>query len=119
MSSKLGSLKSRVLVAVVGIPLLLWVLLWASKTVMMVVFMALAGIGAAELQMCVSGGKKSELTGLSAIAAISTVEWYVSRPEHVAIFFVFLAVAVFSTGLYLLTINLTPFSRLLTRIPFR
>ena len=48
MSSKLSSLKSRVLVAVVGIPLLLWLLLWAPQIVMMAVLCILAGIGAAD-----------------------------------------------------------------------
>ncbi|MBE6995973.1 MAG: hypothetical protein E7429_04505 [Ruminococcaceae bacterium] len=95
MSSKISSLKSRVLVAVVGIPLLLWVLLWADQLVMMAVLCLLAGIGAAELQQCVSGGKKGELAGLSAVAAIMTVEWYFDRPAYVAVLFVFLAVEFF------------------------
>ena len=72
----MSSLKSRVLVAVVGVPVLLWVVLWAPSIVMMAALCVLAGFGAMELQQCVSGVKRSELTGMSAIVAVLTVTWY-------------------------------------------
>jgi hypothetical protein len=54
----MSSLKSRVLVAVVGIPVLLWVVLCAPKLVIMAVLAVLAGIGAL---MIVRSGKGKKL----------------------------------------------------------
>jgi len=80
----MSSLKSRVLVAVVGIPVLLWIILWAPKLVIMIALAVLAGIGAMELQQCVSGVKKGEIVGISGIVAVFTVTWYYERPEQIA-----------------------------------
>ena len=57
----MSSLKSRVLVAVVGVPVLLWVVLAAPRVVIEYMLVLLAGIGGAELQQCVSGKQKGEL----------------------------------------------------------
>ena len=84
----MSSLKSRVLVAVVGIPVLLWIVLWAPKLVIMIALAVLAGIGAMELQQCVSGVKKGEIIGISAIVAVFTVTWYYERPEWIAMLIV-------------------------------
>ena len=81
----MSSLKSRVLVSVVGVPLLLWVVLWAPSIVIMAAVALLAGIGGMELQQCVSGVKRGELVGISAIVPVFTVAWYYERPEHVAL----------------------------------
>ena len=54
-------MKSRVLVAVVGVPLLLYVVLAAPSMVMGLALVLLAGIGGVELQQCVSGKGKREL----------------------------------------------------------
>jgi len=80
-------MKSRILVAVIGVPVLVWVVLWAPSIVMMIALCALAGAGAMELQQCVSGMKRSELVGLSGIAAVFAVEWYYDRPDHMALLF--------------------------------
>lgn len=77
------SLKSRVLVAVVGVPVLLWVVLWAPSVVIMAAIALLAGIGGVELQQCVSGVKKGEIVGLSAIVPVFTVVWYYEWPEYI------------------------------------
>ena len=46
----MSSLQSRVLVAVIGVPVLVWVVLWAPPVVMLAALCALAGIGGMELQ---------------------------------------------------------------------
>ena len=65
-------MKSRILVAVVGVPVLLYVVLAAPPLLMMAALCVLAGIGAMELQRCVSGVKRSELIGMGSIAAVFT-----------------------------------------------
>ena len=57
-------MKSRILVAVLGVPVLIYVVLWAPSIVMMTALCLLAGIGGMELQQCVSGVKRSELVGI-------------------------------------------------------
>ena len=96
----MSSLQSRVLVAVIGVPVLVWVVLWAPSLVMMAALALLAGIGAMELQKCVSGVKRSELVGLSAICAVFTVEWYYDRPAHMALLFVLEALIFFGYAIY-------------------
>ena len=48
------SLQSRILVAVIGVPVLLWVVLWAPPLVMNLMLALLSGIAAWELVRCVS-----------------------------------------------------------------
>ena len=91
----MSSLKTRVLVSVVGIPLLLWVVLWAPKIVMMAALCLLAGIGAVELQQCVSQKKKSGLIGMSGIVAVFTVNWYYERPEQIGLLMILYVVLFF------------------------
>ena len=91
----MSSLQSRVLVSVIGVPVLVWVVLWAPSIVMLIALCLLAGIGAMELQKCVSGVKRSELVGISAICAVFTVEWYYDRPAHMAFLFVLEALIFF------------------------
>lgn len=93
-------MKSRILVAVVGVPVLLYVVLAAPPIVMMAALCVLAGIGAIELQQCVSGVKRSELVGISAIAAVFTVEWYYDRPDHVAMLFLLEVLVFFGSAIY-------------------
>ena len=81
----MSSLASRILVAVIGVPVLLWVVLWAPSVVMLVALCLLAGIGTMELQQCVSGIKKGEIVGLSAIFPVLLVAWAYERPEHLTI----------------------------------
>ena len=88
-------MKSRLLVAVIGVPVLLWAVLWAPPLAMMAALMLLAGVGALELQQCVSGEKRSELNGIAAVTAVFTVDWYFERPDHVALLFVLYALLTF------------------------
>ncbi len=75
------SLKSRVLVAVIGVPVLVAVVLWAPMAVVAAALALLAGIGGMELQQCVSGTKKGELIGLSFVLPLFIVMWYHIRPD--------------------------------------
>ena len=57
----MSSLQSRVLVAIIGVPVLVWVVLWAPSIVMMAALALLAGIRAHELTRCVGVEKTSFL----------------------------------------------------------
>lgn len=81
-------MRSRILVAVVGVPVLVWVVLWAPSFVMMAALAALSGIAGLELQRCVSGVKRGELVVMSAIFPVFTVVWTYERPEWLALLFV-------------------------------
>ncbi len=80
-------MKSRILVAAVGIPVLLYVVLAAPPIVMMLALMVLAGVGAMELQQCVSREKQAELAAFSALLAGLTVGWYFNAPERISVLF--------------------------------
>lgn len=95
----MSSLQSRVLVAVIGVPVLVWVVLWAPPIVVMAALALLAGIGAMELQQCVSGVKRSRLVGLSGICAVFTVVWYYERPDYVTLLFVLEALIFFGCAI--------------------
>ena len=58
----MSSLQSRVLVSVIGVPVLVWVVLWAPSIVMMAALAVLAGIAAYELLNCVGISTKGWLT---------------------------------------------------------
>lgn len=91
----MSSLQSRVLVAVIGVPVLVWVVLWAPSLVMMAALALLAGIGAGELMKCVGLDKKNALMSWTVIAAVFSVEWYYDRPDYVAIWWIIYVVAAF------------------------
>lgn len=93
-------MKSRILVAVVGIPALLYVVLAAPSIVMLAALCVLAGIGAMELQRCVSGVKRSELAGMGIVTAVFTVAWYYERPAHVTMLFLLEALIFFGHAIF-------------------
>ena len=88
-------MKSRILVAVVGVPVLVWVVLWAPALVMMAALALLAGIAAYELMRCVGLDKTSLLLSWTIIAAIFSVEWYYDRPDYIAVWWVLYVVVDF------------------------
>lgn len=92
-------MKSRVLVAVVGVPILIWVALWAPPIVLMLALCVLAGIGGNELFRCV-GGEKNFLWTLSLIYPLFLVEWYYDRPEFSALWIFLVVLAVFGYAIY-------------------
>ena len=72
----MSSLKSRLLVSVVCIPLLLWIVLWAPIAVLRGALAILSMIAAGEMLMCVGAQKGRSLnvfTVLTLIAALGTV----------------------------------------------
>lgn len=98
-------MKSRILVAAVGIPALLYVVLAAPPMVMVFALMALAGVGGGELQRCVSGAERGclELVGISVGCTAMTVWWtYYHQETLEAVLLtetlVFFAIAVFEGG---------------------
>ena len=99
----MSGLQSRVLVAVIGVPVLVWVVLWAPSVVMLAALCLLAGIGGEELQQCVGGVKHNRLTNLSFTCAFFTVACYYFRPQLVGALFalaalIFFGYAIFKAG---------------------
>ena len=81
-------MKSRILVAVVGVPVLVWVVLWAPMLVMMAALALLAGIGAMELMKCVGTERKSFLLSWTVVCAVFSVEWYYNLPALITVYWV-------------------------------
>ena len=77
-------MKQRILVAIIGIPLLLLVLCWAPHWATAVLLAALGVIGAHELLAAVSGPEKTkQLWVLAGILAVLTVfATYAGREEY-------------------------------------
>ena len=82
-------MRSRILVAAVGIPALLCVVLAAPPFVMALALLVLASVGGCELQRCVSGKDKRGLAAVSGLCAGLTVLWYHSVPDAAEVFFMF------------------------------
>ena len=90
----MSSLKSRVLVAVIGVPVLLWVVLWAPAIVLTVAVAVLAVIGADELMKCV--GAHSYMRHGAIVAAALSVVWSQTRmADHIAVLWVAYLIGVF------------------------
>ena len=88
-------MKSRILVAVVGVPVLVWVVLWAPMLVMMAALALLSGIAAYELMHCVGLDKTSFLLSWTMISAIFSVEWYYDRPGYIVVWWTIYVVTAF------------------------
>ena len=91
----MSSLQSRVLVAIIGVPVLVWVVLWAPSIVMMAALALLAGIAAHELMQCVGLDKTSFLLSWTMISAIFSVEWYYDRPSYIVVWWTIYVVTAF------------------------
>lgn len=75
-------MKSRILVAVVGVPILLYIVLWGPEWLLAAALAVLSGVGAYELMNCVGAMKSSELLGYSTVCfATGTVLWGWRFPE--------------------------------------
>ena len=92
-------MKSRILVAIIGVPVLVWVVLWAPSIVMMAALCLLAGIGSMELQRCVSGVREGEMVSQSMVIAILNVGWYYKQPELITMLFLLWAVLLFGIAI--------------------
>lgn len=78
-------MKSRILVAVVGVPVLLYVVLAGTPWVIMIALCILAGVGAMELQQCVGGEKWNHLVSMSFMTGAVTVGWLYSYPHSLGV----------------------------------
>ena len=68
-------MSSRILVAVVGIPLIILIILWAPSWTICAALCALAGLAGLELQQCVSGQRRGAMVALSAVLPVLTILW--------------------------------------------
>ena len=101
----MSSLKSRVLVAVVGVPVLLWVVLWAPVYVVSIALALLSAIGAYELMKCVGAYSPWRLSTAVLACFVVLATELLPWPEGMsvttvlsAVLFVCFAVAVFKAG---------------------
>ena len=96
-------MKSRLLVSAVGVPVLLYVVLWAPPVIMDMGLLLLSGCGAYELMRCVGRDGYKALAYFTGLAAMLMMYLFAEHPEHtaaalfffVALLFIF---AVFSGG---------------------
>lgn len=68
-------MSSRILVAVVGVPLVLVMILWAPDWAICAALCALSALAGLELQQCVSGQRRGVMVALSAALPVFTVLW--------------------------------------------
>ena len=69
-------MKSRLLVAAAGVPVLLYLVLWGPPLALLAALALLAGIGGGELYRCVGGEKDSWLAETAVFVPCCTVGWY-------------------------------------------
>ena len=87
-------MKSRLLVAAAGVPVLLYLVLWGPPLALLAALALLAGIGGGELYRCVGGEKDSWLAETAVFVPCCTVGWYYFQPELVSVWFILSALAV-------------------------
>lgn len=89
-------MKSRILVAVVGVPVLLYVVLWAPVRVLAAALMLLAGFGGEELYRCVSKERSGFLPAAAAVIPWLTVWFCYGCPDYMGAWCLLAALAVFA-----------------------
>ena len=87
-------MKTRILVAVVGVPILVWLVLWAPPVVVAAALALLAGIGGRELYLCTGGKKKDFLEFWSVLYPIVLVALYYGPPAYFAPKWIYVGIAV-------------------------
>ena len=85
-------MRSRLLVAAVGVP----ALLWGPPLLMLAALALLAGIGGGELYHCAGGERDPFLAVAAVFIPCMTVGWYYSRPQYVGVWFILSTLAVFT-----------------------
>lgn len=88
-------MKSRLLVSAVGVPILLYVVLWGPPLLMAAALALLAAIGGMELYHCVGGERDAFLAVMAVLVPCMTVGWYYVSPQLVGVWFILSALAVF------------------------
>ena len=87
-------MKSRILVSVVGIPLLVGIILWTPALVITAALAILAAIGAYEMMKCV-GMENSLLMGMTVAVAGVAVQRYYEGAEYITFLWTLYVVAAF------------------------
>lgn len=93
-------MKSRILVAAVGVPVLLYVVLWAHPLVMMGALALLAGLGGGELYRCVSKERDGFLSAAAALVPGLTVGACYVWPGYIGAWFLLSALVVFAYAVH-------------------
>ncbi len=86
--------------AVVGVPVLVWVVLWAPSAVMALALCALAGVGSWELQRCVNGEARSYRESLGVLFSAWAVWVYYKSPEQITVFFTAAVILIFAGAVF-------------------
>lgn len=81
-------MNSRILVAVIGIPALIAIVLYAPAYAICAALCVLAGLAGMELQQCVSGTKTGVMVAVSAVLSALTPLWYFLTSESPALLWV-------------------------------
>lgn len=89
-------MRSRILVAVVGVPILLYIVLWGPSLLLLAALALLAGIGGGELYRCVGGERDPFLAVAAVLIPCFTVEWCYDRPQYVGVWFILSTLVVFT-----------------------
>lgn len=93
-------MKSRIIVAVVGVPILLYVVLWGHPLLLLFALALLAGVGGWELYHCVGGERDGFLTVAAVFIPCLTVGWVYACPQFVGAWFILSALAVFTYAIF-------------------
>ncbi|MBD5161057.1 MAG: phosphatidate cytidylyltransferase [Oscillibacter sp.] len=93
-------MKSRILVAAVGVPVLLYVVLWGPPPLLLGALALLAGIGGNELYRCVGGERDTFLAVAAVLIPCMTVEWFYDRPQYVGVWFILSTLVVFTYAVF-------------------
>lgn len=95
-------MRSRIFVAAVGVPILLYIVLLGPGWLIAAALAFLAGVGGMELQQCVSGGKVNRVMLCASVAIpVMVVYWYFMNLQHLDTLFLLCALPVFLYAVYL------------------
>ena len=89
-------MKSRILVAVVGVPVLVYIVLWGHPLLLLFALALLAGIGGHELYRCVGGERDPFLAVAAVFIPCLTVGSCYSCPDYVGAWFLLSTLVVFA-----------------------
>ena len=89
-------MRSRIIVAVVGVPVLLYVVLWGHPLLLLAALALLAGIGGGELYRCVGKEEDRFLSVAAVFIPCLTVGCCYSCPDYVGAWFLLSTLVVFA-----------------------
>lgn len=93
-------MKSRLLVAAVGVPLLFYIVLAGAAHCDDGGAVRPVGVAAMELMQCVGVAKRSFLFGWTVICAVFSVTWYYDRPEYMEVLWFLYVLVTFFFAIY-------------------